>query len=212
MAGKPFSSDTIEIHFDGKKCIHARKCVLVLPQVFQPGAKGGWIKPEGASAEDIAAMARTCPSGAITYTRKDDQPNEQPPTRNTITMRENGQLDVNADIYLKGEHIGYRAVLCRCGLSENKPFCDGSHVKGKFEASGERAMRDNEELESVNGRLDITPSENGSLKVEGNVEICCGSGRSIQTKTKVFLCRCGQSKNKPFCDGSHKAAGFKAPA
>ncbi|WP_395383964.1 CDGSH iron-sulfur domain-containing protein [Mesorhizobium sp. UC22_110] len=35
-----------------------------------------------------------------------------------------------------------------------------------------------------------------------------GTGRTVDRVTKVFLCRCGHSKNKPFCDGSHKAAGF----
>ena len=208
MPGKSYASETIEIHFDGKRCIHARKCVLTLPSVYQPGSKGGWIKPEGASAEEIAAMARTCPSGAITYTRRDGAPDEGSPPVNTVTVRENGPLEFRAQMQLDGEEIGPRAVLCRCGLSQNKPFCDGAHVKGKFQASGERAMREGDTLDAPDGPLTIDPTENGPLHVTGNMEICCGSGARMETKTDAWFCRCGQSQNKPFCDGSHKRVGW----
>jgi CDGSH-type Zn-finger protein len=46
--------------------------------------------------------------------------------------------------------------------------------------------------------------------VTGNLEIVSGTGRTTDKATKTFLCRCGQSANKPYCDGSHKAAGFVA--
>jgi CDGSH-type Zn-finger protein len=46
--------------------------------------------------------------------------------------------------------------------------------------------------------------------VEGNLEICAAGGRTISRETKVWLCRCGHSNTKPFCDGSHKRAGFVA--
>lgn len=49
---------------------------------------------------------------------------------------------------------------------------------------------------------------NGSLKVEG-VTIIGADGNVISDGETVFLCRCGQSQNKPFCDGAHRAAGFE---
>ena len=55
--------------------------------------------------------------------------------------------------------------------------------------------------------------ENGPLLVQGPVRIVDHLGNVFQTppgKDTVALCRCGQSKNKPFCDGSHKACGFTA--
>ena len=58
------------------------------------------------------------------------------------------------------------------------------------------------------GPVKITPQPNGSLKVEGNLEIVSGTGRTIDRVTRAFLCRCGHSNNKPFCDGSHKTVGF----
>ncbi len=53
---------------------------------------------------------------------------------------------------------------------------------------------------------------NGSLRVTGTVDFVDAEGNIIETKTNFSLCRCGQSKEKPFCDGSHREAGFQAPA
>jgi CDGSH-type Zn-finger protein len=49
------------------------------------------------------------------------------------------------------------------------------------------------------------------LRVQGNLEIVSGTGCTVNRVKSAFLCRCGQSANKPYCDGSHKAAGFTAP-
>lgn len=52
----------------------------------------------------------------------------------------------------------------------------------------------------------ITVNNNGSLKIDGDFEIVDKDGKpyGLQGRTIVSLCRCGHSKNKPFCDGSHK--------
>jgi CDGSH-type Zn-finger protein len=57
----------------------------------------------------------------------------------------------------------------------------------------------------------ITALQNGPLLVDGVSEVLDGAGKPFELggKTKVALCRCSYSKNKPFCDGSHKA-GFVA--
>jgi len=65
-------------------------------------------------------------------------------------------------------------------------------------------------LQAEGGKLAIKPQKNGSLQVTGNLTIVAGSGREGWRGAQTWLCRCGQSKNKPFCDGSHKAAGFTA--
>ncbi|MDT8369711.1 MAG: CDGSH iron-sulfur domain-containing protein [Longimicrobiales bacterium] len=54
----------------------------------------------------------------------------------------------------------------------------------------------------------ITVSANGSLKVEGEIDLVDDEGTALPTREgkPVFLCRCGQSTNKPFCDGRHKVA------
>jgi CDGSH-type Zn-finger protein len=121
---------------------------------------------------------------------------------------ENGPLTVFADLHIAGQEPTTRATLCRCGDSKNKPFCDGSHKGAGFTATGEPATEDSEPLETRDGRFEITPYPNGPLGFAGNVEICAGTGRTLNRTTKGALCRCGHSQNKPYCDGSHKAAGF----
>jgi hypothetical protein len=58
--------------------------------------------------------------------------------------------------------------------------------------------------------LRITPVPNGPLLVAGNLEVVSGTGRTTNRVERTALCRCGQSANKPYCDGSHTAAGFRA--
>jgi len=56
----------------------------------------------------------------------------------------------------------------------------------------------------------ITVRNNGSLRIEGDFEILDQNGNrfDLSGRTSVSLCRCGHSKQKPFCDSSHKALGF----
>ncbi|MGH9832022.1 MAG: CDGSH iron-sulfur domain-containing protein [Blastocatellia bacterium] len=58
----------------------------------------------------------------------------------------------------------------------------------------------------------ITVNNNGSLRIEGDLEIYDGSGNQydLAGRTVISLCRCGQSNNKPFCDGSHARCGFES--
>ena len=67
-----------------------------------------------------------------------------------------------------------------------------------------------EEQDSKKVTIQVRP--NGSLRVTGTVEFVDAEGKVIRTDTNFSLCRCGHSQDKPFCDGSHRAAGFQAPA
>lgn len=49
----------------------------------------------------------------------------------------------------------------------------------------------------------------GPLKVHGSVTLIDGDGNETKTKKTAFLCRCGQSQNSPYCDGTHKECGFE---
>jgi len=51
--------------------------------------------------------------------------------------------------------------------------------------------------------------DNGPAIVKGNFEVSRGSGKKIETANQVAICRCGGSRNHPFCDGSHLVNGFK---
>ncbi|MDQ0339725.1 CDGSH-type Zn-finger protein [Caldalkalibacillus uzonensis] len=50
----------------------------------------------------------------------------------------------------------------------------------------------------------VTINDNGPIAIKGEIELYDGEGQRIETKKATFLCRCGLSGNKPFCDGSHK--------
>lgn len=174
--------------------------------------------------------------------------------------------------------------LCRCGKSKGKPFCDGSHVKAKFDgtetASREKFLKISEKIEGPDlilrdapelcanarfchnrdgsvwnltrnsgnkrakeiaiqqacncsaGRLvvydkntekaiepdhkpqislveDPEKSVSGPIWVKGDVSIESADGKEYEKRNRVTLCRCGNSLNKPFCDGTHIFVGFK---
>ena len=65
------------------------------------------------------------------------------------------------------------------------------------------------------GAPEVAPDHNvvavqpdGPLYVSGNLRLVTPEGELYLSETRIALCRCGQSRNKPFCDNSHKAAGF----
>ena len=59
----------------------------------------------------------------------------------------------------------------------------------------------------------ITVQSNGPIRIEGEFQIFDPEGRAfgLAGRTLISLCRCGQSQNKPFCDGSHARIGFQDP-
>ena len=200
----------VVIRFDSHKCIHSRNCVLGRPDVFVPNAAGPWIKPDNASSETVVALALACPSGAITYQRLGGGENEAAPVVNLVRVRENGPLAFHADLAIEGQERAFRATLCRCGASKRKPLCDGSHAAAAFSATGEPATQESSALAARNGTLCIKPLRNGPLMISGALEVVSGTGRTVTRATETFLCRCGASSNKPFCDGTHKKINFNA--
>jgi len=154
-------------------------------------------------------MVRTCPSGALKFRKTDAE--EQPPLINRIAVLENGPLAVAGQISVEGGEDETRLTLCRCGLSKNKPYCDYSHVDGEFQATGEPRAENPQSSDETGGAISASRIPNGPLKVSGAVEITTGTGAKLAKLDKAFLCRCGASKNKPYCDGSHKDAGFVDP-
>mgnify|MGYP001811767612 FL=1 len=167
-------------------------------------------------------------------------------------------------------------ALCRCGSSESKPFCDGSHARTEFVAEetaagayAERSrelggtgitVRDDRSIcvhagfcgtrvsniwkqtrdtddtivrRAVINEVEKCPSgaltyafdgddeatepdypvqvavvDDGPLWVTGAIPVTRSDGEQLETRSRVTLCRCGASANKPLCDGSHKEAGF----
>lgn len=201
------------IYFNARRCIHSRHCVLEEPAVFEANREGEWIFPDKATPERLSRVARNCVSGAIRFERRDGGAQEAAPPVNLVQLRENGPLALNAAVSLVAADgastAALRVTLCRCGRSNNKPFCDQSHLDG-FSASGEAPTRPSPPLEWRAGPLQVTPLRNGPLDVRGAAEIITGTGRTVDRTYAIRLCRCGRSQDKPFCDGSHRAGQFEA--
>ena len=212
MGGKvqEYRGEKIVVRFDDEKCIHSRNCVLGRPEVFQANVPGAWIKPDSAAPDEVVMTAMACPSGAITYQRIDGRAQETPPAVNVLRVRENGPVAIHADIRIGSDASQYRATLCRCGASKSKPYCDGSHNAAGFLATGEPPARASEPLAVRNGTLMVKPIKDGPLQITGSLELVSGTGRTLDRLQETWLCRCGESKNKPYCDGAHKRNGFKA--
>ncbi|MEW8378186.1 MAG: CDGSH iron-sulfur domain-containing protein, partial [Candidatus Thiodiazotropha taylori] len=153
-----------------------------------------------------------CPSGSLVCRNKQDQVTETAAAENTVTVSYQGPYFVTGDLAIEGAPedmpgVRFRAALCRCGLSKNKPYCDNSH-EGNFKDYG-AVGETGEPLKQRGGQLNVTPLEDGPLLLAGNVTVKASSGRTAWQGEKLALCRCGASKNKPFCDGTHNGIGFK---
>jgi hypothetical protein len=111
-------------------------CFRGLPEVFQPQDRP-WVKVDAATADEIARVVMTCPTGALHFERLDGGVQEQGDEQTTINARPNGPLFVRGNVRIEGPggHLireDTRLALCRCGHSENKPFCDGTHRRIGF--------------------------------------------------------------------------------
>ena len=137
----------------------------------------------------------------------------------TVHVHSDGPLLVTGDLRIGipggDEPVAEtRVFLCRCGASKNKPFCDGAHKEIGFEDHSEsidiaNAVDDGSSLNSA--AVTVTLFENGPLLLDGVARIERGEpDGQIHQFSRPALCRCGASKNKPFCDGMHNRSGFTA--
>lgn len=114
----------------------------------------------------------------------------------------------------KAERIeaGTSYLLCRCDGSGSKPFCDrwpGSVCFQERGSNGFRPIFTWRPPDDVEGPL-IAIKPNGPFRgVSGDAQIEHEDGSVIDAGERVSLCRCGHSAAMPFCDGSHKEAGFR---
>jgi len=191
-----------------------------------------------------------------------------------VTNAEGDSLD-----YREGKKFAAEGqyALCRCGRSGNKPFCDGTHGKVRFDgtetASHEPYLEQAETIDGPTVRLtdaeslcafarfcdpkgriwnlvaqtddpearkiveyeaahcpagrlvvwdkktgqpiepkfkpslglieDTAKKVSGPIWVRGGIPVISADGKTYETRNRMTLCRCGQSNNKPFCDGSH---------
>jgi uncharacterized Fe-S cluster protein YjdI/CDGSH-type Zn-finger protein len=133
----------------------------------------------------------------------------------------------NADIVVHWDAVRcIHTGICTRGLPEvfdvsRRPWitvdaADADRIAEVVERCPTGALRysrlDDRPAEAAGDVLTVTPIRNGPLYVRGPVRVTAPDGSVIAEETRVALCRCGATANPPFCDNSHRAVGFQAPA
>ena len=133
---KEYTNGELTVVWEPGLCIHSAKCIAGLPHVFKPKERP-WIQLEMTETAALIKTVKTCPSGALTHDLNSEGKKEvqDVPSENTkIEVIPNGPLMVFGELAVKlasGEEVtkSKRTAFCRCGKSDNQPFCDGTHNK-----------------------------------------------------------------------------------
>lgn len=137
-AAREYRNDQISIRWYPELCIHVANCLKQLPGVFDNQARP-WVNVNGASADEIATVITACPSGALRFERFDGGQAEEVPAATSVYVEPDGPYHLRGNISIddpsQGTEAMTRATLCRCGASENKPYCDLSHRLIRFKTS-----------------------------------------------------------------------------
>ena len=133
---KEYTNGEITIVWKPSLCIHSAVCVKTLPKVYDPKAKP-WIAIENAPTEELKAQIQKCPSGALSYYMNGEETQEAESLETKVEVLENGPLLVYGTLKVTDkdgnmETKNKTTAFCRCGQSNNKPYCDGAHVKAEF--------------------------------------------------------------------------------
>ncbi|HWJ91193.1 MAG TPA: (4Fe-4S)-binding protein [Flavisolibacter sp.] len=136
-----YSNGTITVVWKPGLCIHSTICwkgETGLSEVFNPKERP-WINIGGAATERIVDQVKKCPSGALSFFYNEHPSTETEQSTDTrVEVLHNGPLLVFGTISVKdqrGDKMKKTKVtaFCRCGLSGNKPYCDGSHQQTRLD-------------------------------------------------------------------------------
>lgn len=136
---KTYTNGEVTVVWQPALCIHSTICwkgATGLPEVFNPRERP-WVKMEGSTTERIVQQVEKCPSGALSfYYNKEGIQAAEATTK--IEVLPNGPLLVYGNLTIKDQHGNENkktkvTAFCRCGLSGNKPYCDGSHIKTQID-------------------------------------------------------------------------------
>ena len=125
-----YEGKDVSVTYNSLLCSHAAECGRLASHVFNPAQKP-WVQPDNGTVAEIEAVVTACPSGALALKRADGGREHRLAERCDVVVERNGPYwvqNVTLDAGAQGEGRSSRKyVLCRCGLSGNKPFCDGTH-------------------------------------------------------------------------------------
>ena len=124
---KLWQGRTIQTRFDRGLCMHIYTCKPL------GDLRAAELAGDDAAAQTIADVVQRCPSGALQFSA--DTASAAEPTGPALIIREGAEIQVKGNFEinhpLRSGQPTTRATLCRCGLSKNKPYCDGRHTQAK---------------------------------------------------------------------------------
>lgn len=125
----------VTISYTPVLCGHIAACQALHKQVFDPAQKP-WIQPENGTLDGILSVIKACPSGALRVAVGEEAEHHIDSDETSIRINKNGPYVVkNVEIDAPFNGVGASEkeyILCRCGQSKNKPFCDGTHYDVKW--------------------------------------------------------------------------------
>ena len=135
---KKYTNGEVTVVWKPNICIHSAICFNGLPQVFDPTSRP-WINIGASNTERIVNQVKQCPSGALSFYMNNESQSNIEKTNEEIKVEAtpNGPLLVYGNVLVKmssGEEEKKKNVtkFCRCGGSNNKPYCDGTHKTNGF--------------------------------------------------------------------------------
>lgn len=157
---RKYSNDEITVYWKPDACVHASYCYRELIEVFDPSRRP-WVDMKGSSTDRIIDTVNMCPTEALTWKWNDDEKNRnvgadqfnhvkfrrpeliQEEKSLTKEIPVSVKIMVDGPIVVKGNftfaYSGNKkeiheslVSICRCGLSDHQPFCDGQHRKTGF--------------------------------------------------------------------------------
>jgi uncharacterized Fe-S cluster protein YjdI len=158
--GRRYKNDEITVYWKPSACIHASYCYRELIKVFDPGRRP-WVDMNGSATERIIEVVNLCPTEALAWKWNDNEKNKnigndqlnhinfrRPELMNaseplsddhpvSVKVMVDGPLVIKGNFTLnyegnKKEVRNSLISICRCGLSDHMPFCDGQHRKIGF--------------------------------------------------------------------------------
>ncbi|WP_274476098.1 (4Fe-4S)-binding protein [Mangrovimonas aestuarii] len=133
---KEYTNGEVTIVWKPEMCIHSGICAGGLPDVFKPKERP-WIDINAASTDELVKQVKHCPSGALSYYMNAEKNKEALSMETKVEVLENGPLLVYGTLKVThkdgSEEVKNKTTaFCRCGCSNNKPYCDGTHTKEDF--------------------------------------------------------------------------------
>jgi uncharacterized Fe-S cluster protein YjdI len=158
--GRRYRNDDITVYWKPSACVHASYCYRELIEVFDPSRRP-WVEMNGSTTERIIEVVNLCPTEALAWKWNDEEKNEtvgsdqlnhikfrRPELVNikepeledrpvTVKIMTDGPIIIKGNFTLaysgnKKEVKDSLVSICRCGISDHQPFCDGQHRKIGF--------------------------------------------------------------------------------